>query len=117
MTVGVPLLDCFLNDNGNALAQGAPLPVRFGAWMWGCGMNPDRWTPTIEGPEYDLPIELQALDRELATGARLRDEVSIFSGFDVKLDGRPNFPHTAGLMGTITGNLPVEHVEHAAQQQ
>ncbi|MBW1907511.1 MAG: DUF1552 domain-containing protein, partial [Deltaproteobacteria bacterium] len=51
---------------------------------------------------------LQALDRELATGAKLREHVSILSDFDVKLDGRPNFPHTAGLMGTLTGSLPVE---------
>ncbi len=108
MSVGLPLLDCFLNDNGTALAQGAPLPLRFGAWMWGCGMNPERWTPTIEGTEYDLPVELRALDRKLPLGGRLADEVSILSGFDVKLDGRPNFPHTAGLMGTLTGSLPLE---------
>ena len=106
--MGLPLLDCFLNVNGTALAQGAPLPVRFGAWMWGCGMNPDRWNPPTEGVGYDLSIELQALDRELATGAKLREHVSILSDFDVKLDGRPNFPHTAGLMGTLTGSLPVE---------
>ncbi len=108
VTVGLPLLDCFLNENGNALAQGAPLPLRFGAWMWGCGMNPDRWNPTSVGPGYDLPIELQALDRELGTGDKVRDYVSVFSGFDVKLDGRPNFPHTAGLMGTLTAHLPLE---------
>jgi len=108
VTVGVPLLDCFLNDNGTALAQGAPLPVRFGAWMWGCGMNPDRWNPTKVGEGYDLPVELRALDRDLASGGKVRDYVSVFSNFDVKLDGRPNFPHTAGLMGTITANLPVE---------
>ena len=57
--MGLPLLDCFLNGNGTALAQGAPLPVRFGAWMWGCGMNPDRWNPPTEGVGYDLSIELQ----------------------------------------------------------
>ncbi len=106
--MGLPLLDCFLNGNGNALAQGAPLPVRFGAWMWGCGMNPDRWVPANEGTGYDLPIELGALDRELDAGGRLRDQISILSGFDVKLDGRPNFPHTTGLMGTLTGSLPEE---------
>ncbi len=106
VSMGLPLLDCFLNDHGTALAQGAPLPVRFGAWMWGCGMNPDRWVPANEGAGYDLPIELQALDRELDGGVRLRDVVSILSGFDVKLDGRPNFPHTTGLMGTLTGSLP-----------
>ena len=108
VTMGVPLLDCFLNAHGTALAQGAPLPMRFGAWMWGCGMNPERWTPATEGTGFELPIELAALDRELGTGGKLRDQVSVLSGFDVKLDGRPNFPHTAGLMGTLTGSLPLE---------
>jgi len=108
VSMGLPLLDCFVNDNGTALAQGAPLPVRFGAWMWGCGMNPDRWNPTTEGVGYELPIELQALNRDLSSGTKLRDHVSVLSDFDVKLDGRPNFPHTAGLMGTLTGNLPLQ---------
>ena len=108
VSMGLPVLDCFLNSNGTALAQGAPLPIRFGAWMWGCGMNPDRWNPTTEGLGYDLPIELRALDRELPNGAKLREHVSVLSGFDVTLDGRPNFPHTAGLMGTLTGSLPQE---------
>jgi len=108
VTMGIPLLDCLLNEHGSALAQGAPLPLRFGAWMWGCGMNPSRWTPTTEGTDFELPIELRALDRDLASGGKLRDHVSILSGFDVKLDGRPNFPHTAGLMGTLTGSLPLQ---------
>ena len=108
VSMGLPLLDCFVNDNGTALAQGAPLPVRFGAWMWGCGMNPDRWNPTTEGVGYELPIELQALNRDLSSGTKLRDHVSVLSDFDVKLDGRPNFPHTAGLMGTLTGDLPLQ---------
>ncbi len=108
VSVALPLLDCFLNGNGTALAQGAPLPLRFGAWMWGCGINPERWAPGTEGAGYDLSIELQALDRELPTGTKLRDHVSVLSGFDVKLDGRPNFPHTTGLMGTLTGSLPLQ---------
>lgn len=108
VSMGLPLLDCFSNEHGTALAQGAPLPLRFGSWMWGCGMNPDRWTPSSEGPGFELPIELQALDRELASGGKLRDQVSVLSGFDVHLDGRPNFPHTAGLMGTLTGSLPLQ---------
>lgn len=108
VSMGLPLLDIFLNDHGTALAQGAPLPLRFGAWMWGCGMNPRRWNPATEGVDFELPIELRALDRDLASGGKLRDQVSILSGFDVHLDGRPNFPHTAGLMGTLTGSLPLE---------
>ena len=39
VTMGLPLLDCFLNDNGTALAQGAPIPIRYGSWMWGCVMR------------------------------------------------------------------------------
>ena len=55
VTMGLPLLDCFLNGNATALAQGAPLPLRFGAWMWGCGMNPERWTPGERGQRFRSP--------------------------------------------------------------
>ena len=30
VTIGLPLLNCFLNDSGTALASGAPIPMRFG---------------------------------------------------------------------------------------
>ncbi len=108
VTMGLPLLDCFLNDNATALAQGAPLPLRFGAWMWGCGMNPERWNPTTTGEGWELTPELVALDRELPSGGKVRDQVSVLSGFDVMLGGRPNFPHTGGLVSTTTGSVPVE---------
>ena len=106
VSMGLPLLDLFLNDNGTALAQGQALPVRFGVWFWGCGMNPQRWTPSIVGEGYDLPVELQPLDRALPDGSNVKDLVSILSGFDVKLDGRPNHPHTAGLIGVAAGSAP-----------
>ncbi len=99
VAVGLPLLDCFLNGNGTALAQGAPLPLRFGTWFWGCGMNPDRWVPETEGADYDLPPELEAL-------ADVRRHVSILSGFNTILDGRPNLPHWTGVMSTLTGSVP-----------
>lgn len=47
ITVGVPLLDIFLNGNGEALAAtGAPLPVRFGTWFWGSASIPPAGSPT-----------------------------------------------------------------------
>lgn len=104
VSLGLPLLDCFLNDHGTALAQGAPLPVRFGTWFWGCGMNPDRWAPQTEGADYDLPPELEAL-------AGVRDEVSILSGFNAVLDGRANLPHWTGVMATLTGSVPAVEPE------
>jgi len=99
VSLGLPLFDCFLNDDGTALAQGAPLPVRFGTWFWGCGMNPDRWVPEAEGADYDLPPELEAL-------ADVREHVSVLSGFNTVLDGRPNLPHWTGVMATLTGSVP-----------
>ncbi len=99
VSLGLPLLDYFLNDNGTALAQGAPLPVRFGTWFWGCGINPDRWVPSIEGPDYDLPPELEAI-------TDLKSEISVVSGFNTVLDGRANWPHSTGVSAMLTGSVP-----------
>ncbi len=99
VSIGLPLLEIFLDDHGTALADGGALPVRFGTWFWGCGMNPDRWTPERVGAGYDLPVELAPL-------AGLSDRVSVLSGFGVTLDGRPNLPHWTGVMATLTGSVP-----------
>jgi hypothetical protein len=104
VSLGLPLLECFLNDHGTALAQGAPLPLRFGTWFWGCGMNPDRWVPENEGENYDLPPELEAI-------AGVRQHISILSGFNAVLDGRPNLPHWTGVMATLTGAVPAVEPE------
>ena len=62
VTVGLPLLDCFLDANGTAMAAtGAPLPTVFGTWFWGCGLNPGRWEPNTTGAGYDMNIETAAL--------------------------------------------------------
>jgi hypothetical protein len=100
VSVGLPLFDCLFDDNGIALAQTGALPVRFGTWFWGCGMNPARWVPTIEGSGYDLPPEL-------ARGVEgFRDKVSVLSGFDTPLNGETNHPHYAPPMVTLTGHAP-----------
>lgn len=98
INVGLPLLDCFLNDHGTALAANAgPLPVRFGTWFWGCGVNPERWTPSSAGAGYEL-------SQELAPIAAVKEHVSVLSGYKVILDGRPNYPHNSGVFGTLTGS-------------
>ncbi len=58
VSVGLPLLNCFLNDNGSALAAGAPMPVRFATWFWGLGMNAAVFVPKATGSGYELPEEL-----------------------------------------------------------
>ena len=45
IAVGLPLLDVFLNDHGTVLANGAPIPMRFGTWSWGLGMSESIFVP------------------------------------------------------------------------
>ncbi len=97
VAVGLPLLDLFLNSNGEAMAAtGAPLPVRFGVWFWGLGVNPPRWVPDKVGKDYDLKIELEPIKA-------LRHKINIYSDFNVPLDGKPNLPHTSGGVAIRTG--------------
>ncbi len=100
-TVALPLLDCMLNTNGTALASGAPLPIRFGTWFWGCGMNPDRWNPKATGTAYEITPELKPIEP-------IRSQISVLSKFDVLLDGKPNFVHTSGNIGIRTGQAPTQ---------
>jgi len=98
-TLALPLLDCFLDDNGTAFAGGAPLPVRFGTWFWGCGVNPTRWVPGASGRDYEITPELLPI-------AKFREKVNILTNFDVVLDGAPNMAHISGNIGFRTGAVP-----------
>jgi hypothetical protein len=106
VTVGLPYLEIFLNPNGDALAAtGAPLPRRFGTWFWGCGMNPDRWNPSQEGRDFELPPELEPI-------AAVRDHISVLSGFNVILAGETNQVHRTGVIGTLCGGAPPSTTEN-----
>lgn len=75
------------------------MPTRFGTWFWPCGINAHRFFPDKVGRGYDLKPEIEAL-------ARHQDKVSIFSGFNVHLDGNPNLVHWSGVMGALSGTAP-----------
>ncbi len=106
VAVGLPLLDLFLDGNGAALAAtggaaaGAPMPVRFGVWFWGLGVNPPRWFPDTVGKDYDLKPELEPI-------AAHKGKINILSDFNVPLDGRPNLPHTSGGIAIRTGRAAI----------
>jgi hypothetical protein len=104
--VALPLLDCFLNTNGQALAAtGQRIPVRFGTWIWGCGFIAEKWIPTATGSNYVLPEDLKPIEP-------YRDRIALLSGYDVKLDGVPNKPHITGCLGLRTGvPVPNENVK------
>lgn len=99
ITVGLPFLEYFLNNSGTALASGAPLPVRFGTWFWGCGMTADRFVPKTVGADYEITTELQSI-------ASLKHKVSLLSGFNVMLDGAQNFCHWSGHLSILSGTPP-----------
>ena len=105
LSVALPYLDLFLNGNGDALAAtGAPLPTRFGTWFYGCGMNPERWNPTVEGRDFPLTPELEPI-------RPIRDHVAVLSGFSVLLAGETNHVHRTGVFGTLTGGAPITTTE------
>ena len=100
VSVSLPLLDIFLNENGTAMAAtGANLPVRFGTWFWGLGVNPLRWFPKKIGADYDLPVELKPIEA-------YKNKINIFGGFNVPLDGAPNIPHGSGSPSIRAGAAP-----------
>lgn len=98
VAVGIPLLDAFLDGNGQALAAtGAPTPVRFGTWFWGLGVNPSRWFPDAPGANYDLKPELAPIKD-------YQGKISVLGNFNVILDGAPNLPHVSGGPAIRTGH-------------
>lgn len=101
IVVGLPLLDLFLDGNGEAMANGAPIPVRFGTWFWGCGVNTARWFPSKLGRDYDLKAELSPI-------GPWKNKVSVFSNFNCVLDGKPNLVHWSGVMATLSGAAPLK---------
>ncbi|GIX31280.1 MAG: hypothetical protein KatS3mg124_1752 [Porticoccaceae bacterium] len=104
VTVGLPILNCLLDDSGRAFAAtGKRIPVRFGTWIWGCGMIDRLWVPEQEGTDYALPPHLEPI-------APYRDRIAVLSGFDVVLDGVPNKPHVTGCLGLRTG-IPTPDLE------
>ena len=107
VVVGLPLLDKFLNTNGTALAAGGALPIRFGTWTWGLGMQTSRWVPKKTGTDFEMPPELAGI-------TDLRKKVAVLSGFSVLTDGRQNKPHTTGAVAIRTGTVPAGNITFEA---
>ena len=97
VSVGLPLLDCFLDSTGRAFAGGAPLPVCFGTWFQGLGLNPGSWEPKTTGAGYEMMPHLGLL-------APLKSKINIFSGLRAYVSGAVpvHVPgHSVGLGGAM----------------
>jgi hypothetical protein len=99
VAVGLPLLDCFLNDQGTALASGAPIPVRFGTWFWGLGHTPGRGISSEDAPNIHFLEETQPLVPH-------QNDLNYFNAFNTPLDGKPSAVHFSGWVAAKTGNVP-----------
>lgn len=99
VTVGLPLLNCFLNGNGDALASGEKLPVRFGMWFWPHGMNAQVFVPKKTGTDFEFPEEIESL-------AQHRDKINIMTNGTAFLDNSPRMCHDSGWIISRTGMAP-----------
>ena len=98
VTVGLPLLNCFLNTNGDALADGTETPPCFGTYFFGLGLTPGQWEPKIVGANYEMNSELQAL-------SPWKKKINVYSGLKVYLDGHPNVVHSSGIQVCLSGGI------------
>src|SRR5262245_53641959 len=96
VTVGLPVLDCFLNTNGTAFADGKPLPLRFGTWYWALGMHKEVFTPKKFGADYDLPPQI-------ASWKDVKKHINLYSNYNVVLDGKPSLCHYSGWVAIRSG--------------
>jgi len=102
VTVALPFLNCFLDGNGVALADGTPRRVRFAHWFFGNGFTAGRkWWLDKPGPIGD-----QVLPEELAPLESIKDKINIISHLNVLPDGRPNRPHQTGWQRFWQGPVP-----------
>src|SRR5260221_8837212 len=49
VVIPLPRMAGMLNGNGTAYAAGAALPLRYGTWFFGNGINPPEWVPPTTG--------------------------------------------------------------------
>jgi hypothetical protein len=100
VTIALPFLNCFLNENGTALASGAPIPMRFGTWSWGLGMSEAIFVPQKTGANFDLPPEIASL-------APVQEHINLYTNFHVFKDAAPNLCHHSGWVILRSGIAPM----------
>lgn len=94
VSVALPTLECMLNANGTAYADGEELPTRFGVWFWGNGVRPEVWVPTGTGTSFRWSPLLEPLEP-------VRSKISVVSGLTVRT---ATHPHHSGICGVLTGD-------------
>lgn len=108
VTVALPLLNCFLDGNGTALASGSPLPIRFGTWFWGLGIDKSIFVPKTTGSNFDLPEEMASLKS-------IRSHINLVSNLTAFRDGAPDICHYTGWVIGRSGMAPANQSDLPGQ--
>jgi hypothetical protein len=78
--MGVPFLDCFLDNSGQALAAtGQRIHTRFSTFFFGLGLTTSLWVPKKAGLDYDTTVQLKPLEP-------FKKKMNVFSGMRVMVD-------------------------------
>jgi hypothetical protein len=100
VTVALPLLDCFLDGRGQAIAAtGLRIPTRFGTYFWGCGLTKALYLPKSTGQNYEAMPQLASLEP-------YRKKINLISGLRAFADDSPNIQHWTGVAAISTGVAP-----------
>ena len=97
--MGLPFLDCFLNNKGQAQTNGRALPTRSILFSGAAVSPPHCGFPRTAGTDYEITVQLKPLEP-------YRKKLNIFSGLRVPLDSKPNGQHWSGLAAAIPGIAP-----------
>ena len=109
VAVSLPLLNAFLDGNGTAMAEtGKPLPMRFGTWFWGLGVDDNIFVPKTTGANYALPKQMEALEA-------VKQHLNVYTNFNIFNDGRPNLCHYSGWVALRCGSAPSSRVSKPGQ--
>jgi Protein of unknown function (DUF1552) len=106
--VGLPILDCMLNENGTAFGAelgGGALPPLFGTWFWPLGLSPGQWEPKTTGAVFEFGRELQGLNP-------IRNKMNLISGLQVYADGKVQLPHYTTADAVMTGQVRAQNESH-----
>jgi hypothetical protein len=105
VAIPLPRMAGMLNSNGTAYAAGGALPIRYGTWFFGNGINPPEWVPaaTGVGNEWALSTALMPLQP-------VKSYLQVITGMTNKIPpdpahkGRP----AAALTGANAGGADVQ---------
>ena len=106
--VALPLLDCFLDGNGAALADGKPIPIRFGTFFWGCGLTKVLSQPRTIGLNYEDTPQLESLKPYKA-------KFNYLTGYRAYVDRKANIQHWSGNAAISTGIAPSNDTQYDAE--